>query len=100
MMGYDVLSVGEGAKALELYQQQGHQIALVITDLTMPHMSGLDLSSALHQMNPHIKVIIATGYQPDAIDQGQNGSGAAIWLQKPIDIDLLRRTIIQLIHTA
>ncbi len=93
MLDYQVFSALAGDEALKLYQQHRHEIALVLTDLTMPQMSGIMLTNALRALNPHVKVIIATGYQPDAVIKSQLQGGEVTWLQKPIDIALLQQTI-------
>ena len=98
MMGYAVTRLTNGAAAIEFYRQHHNTIALVITDLTMPNIGGIALTNALYQMNPAVKVMITTGYQPDDIDKAQIISNNVIWLQKPVNIDLLEHTIAQMLQ--
>ncbi len=100
LIGYRVLDAADGVQAIKLYQQHSDQIALVITDLTMPNMSGIELVVALRELNPTLNVIMMTGYQPDFASKSQLGSGETIWLQKPIPLQLLRQTVRQLIGVA
>ncbi len=60
--GYTVLTAGDGLEALELYEKEGRNISLVILDLVMPGMGGKQCLGRLLQIEPQVKVIIASGY--------------------------------------
>jgi CheY-like chemotaxis protein len=59
-MGHEVMEAGSGAEALELMGRQ--RFDLVITDQSMPRMSGTQLMEAIARDWPDMKVILATGY--------------------------------------
>lgn len=99
VMGYQIVTAPDGGTALKRYQQHRHEIALVITDLTMPQMNGIELTNALRALDPQVKVMIVTGYQPDATTKKQLQGGEVRWLQKPIDINLLLQALTELIET-
>jgi len=61
-LGYRVLLARDGREALEIYRQKQSEIDLVLTDLTMPQMSGLELCHALRRLNPQVKIILSSGY--------------------------------------
>lgn len=60
--GYRVLTASNGKEALEVYKRRGGEIALVILDLIMPHMGGNQCLVGLMELNPAIKVVIASGF--------------------------------------
>ena len=62
MLGYRVISARDGCEALEIYQQKQSEIDLVLTDLTMPQMSGQELCGVLRRINPLVKIIVSSGY--------------------------------------
>lgn len=98
VMGYVVIRMDNGAAAIEFYRQQQHTISLVITDLTMPDISGIELTNALYQINQGVKVILMTGYQPDAVGKEQIISKNVSWLQKPMNAELLEHTIVRMLQ--
>lgn len=57
--GYDVFSTGDGQGALERYR--GTPTDLVITDLLMPDIDGLEIIQRLRQMNPSVRVLAISG---------------------------------------
>ena len=63
-MGYTVLTAGSGEEALAVYRAHGHSVDLAIIDMIMPGMDGEATFDALKAIDPHIKVILSTGYDP------------------------------------
>jgi len=87
--GYSVFLTESGEKALELYRTRGAEIDLVILDLGMPGMGGHQCLRELLQLNPDIKVIIASGYSPDALEDNLLGQGAGAFVGKPYQVENL-----------
>ena len=61
-LGYQVTAAFSGAMALELFQQNGEGYDLVITDESMPGMSGIELAKELAQISPQVPVILCSGH--------------------------------------
>jgi PAS domain S-box-containing protein len=61
-IGFETSTFINPLEALELFRQSGDQFDLVITDLTMPEMSGADLATELHNIRPKVPIILITGY--------------------------------------
>jgi PAS domain S-box-containing protein len=61
-LGHEVIGAPSGEKALEVINEGGSQIDLVIADQVMPGMTGLQLAHAIKALQPHLPVILATGY--------------------------------------
>ncbi|HQP72312.1 MAG TPA: ATP-binding protein, partial [Methanoculleus sp.] len=68
LSGYRVTALQNGQEALEEFSENPHEFDLVITDLTMPGMTGLDLVGKIKEKRPDIPIILCTGYN-DAISQ-------------------------------
>jgi two-component system, cell cycle sensor histidine kinase and response regulator CckA len=78
--GYKILEARNGAEALALYQANQDKIGIVVTDLVMPQMSGVELGEHLNRLNPALSVLYTSGYQDNPI--GREGRNAS-FLQKP-----------------
>lgn len=89
--GYTVLTADDGVPALELFQQQ--PVDLVISDLIMSRMNGIELLRNLKATDPAVPVIIITGYGTldDAIEAIK--LGAEDFIKKPFDINEVIVTI-------
>ena len=61
-LGYNVTSTMNGLEALETFRSRPYQFDLVITDQTMPHMTGEDLSKELMTIRSDIPIILCTGF--------------------------------------
>jgi len=61
-LGYHVTTRSSSIEALELFKAKPDSFDLVITDLTMPNMTGIGLATEMRKIRPDIKVVIATGY--------------------------------------
>ncbi|WP_457572256.1 hybrid sensor histidine kinase/response regulator [Desulfovulcanus sp.] len=63
--GYEVIVAQDGAEALEIYKAKQTSIDLVMLDLAMPRMNGIETLEAIKAINPKVKVIISSGYYAD-----------------------------------
>lgn len=89
--GYLVTTVDSGQKALELIKQK--EYGIVITDLKMPEMSGLDLLLALKEACPDSEVVIITAY--GSIDSAVEAVkfGCYDYIQKPFELEKLKSLV-------
>jgi CheY-like chemotaxis protein len=60
--GYDVSVAADGPEAMHIWEEHGPDIALVLTDLIMPGMSGRDLAHRLRAQRPNINIVFMSGY--------------------------------------
>ena len=94
--GFNVLSAGTGMEALTLFTQQQSEIRLVLTDLMMPQMDGLELARALRQLSPNVPIILSSGLSDNLDDTRQTVlklSGITKVLSKPYTAKVLLSTI-------
>jgi len=93
--GYDVLQAdnGEaGLKKLEELKKSGTRVNLIISDINMPKMNGLEFLKAVKDRNSQFKfipVIILTTEREDTLKRQGKEYGAAGWMTKPFKPDLL-----------
>jgi PAS domain S-box-containing protein len=93
-LGYRVISVSNGIKALEIWQERHDEIQLVLTDLVMPGgMTGKNLVERLLEQNPKLKFISASGYSPDNIGANFALKDGVNFLIKPFQADKLAKII-------
>jgi len=85
-MGYEVLTAKSGKEAIKIYEENKGEIGMVILDMVMPGMGGGETYDKLKDLDPHIKVLLSSGYSIDGeaqeiLDRGCNG-----FIQKPFRI--------------
>jgi CheY-like chemotaxis protein len=81
--GYTVLLADSGLAAIDAFRRHPGEMALVVLDLSMPHMSGEEALPELSKIRPKVKVVISSGYseaETMTLFQGQRVSG---FVQKP-----------------
>ncbi len=89
LAGYVVLAAGDGKEALKLLARE--PVDLVITDLRMPEMDGLELIACLRREHPGLPVIVVSGRETAAEETGKVGSVDCF--TKPFSLDLLCRRV-------
>jgi PAS domain S-box-containing protein len=80
--GYRVLTAADGLEALEVYAREKGRIDLVMLDLTMPRLSGRDTFFKLRELDPDVRVLFASGYSSEQIDDLLRG-GSFGFVRKP-----------------
>jgi two-component system, cell cycle sensor histidine kinase and response regulator CckA len=65
--GYTVRTAASGADALQLFEQHGARLDLLLTDVVMPHMSGRELAERVVGQAPRLKVLFMSGYNDDVM---------------------------------
>lgn len=94
--GFTVLTAGNGEEALDIYGRDKQRIALVILDLIMPTLGGKDCLKKILQIDPHAKVLIASGYSGDASAKECVELGAKGFVAKPFRF----KELLQQVHKA
>ena len=83
--GYNVLTAGDGVEALTTYVKNSSQIRLVVTDVMMPMMDGVNLTRALKKINPDVRIIAASGHTELSHRSDLRALGIETFLIKPFN---------------
>ena len=96
--GYRVLAASNGQEALAIYLANAETIALVLTDLIMPVMGGIQLIRAIKLLDPSLPVIAASGHGDDAYQNDLLPLGVRLFLPKPFDVARILTTLHEALH--
>jgi DNA-binding NtrC family response regulator len=91
MMGHEARTASGGAEALERLRQES--VDLVITDLNMPEMDGMELTKRIKSDAPDMPVIVITGYGTFHTERQVLASGADGYIPKPCTIHRVQETV-------
>ncbi|MBW1703003.1 MAG: PAS domain S-box protein [Deltaproteobacteria bacterium] len=92
-MGYKVLIAKGGKDAIKVYKKNKDEIDMVILDMIMPDMGGGETYDKLKEINPKIKVLLASGYSIDGQASEILGRGCNGFIQKPFQMENLSHKI-------
>ena len=92
-LGYDVTIRTSSIEALELFKAKPDGFDLIITDMTMPHMTGEKLAKEMIRLKPSIPVILCTGFSRSIDEEKIRETGIRAVLSKPFLKQKLAETI-------
>jgi CheY-like chemotaxis protein len=93
LLNYHVLTAANGREALAILEEGATQVDLILSDLVMPEMGGLELCRELRRKKIGVKIIILTGYASDESLAGLQDLSISDYLHKPVDLERLSRSI-------
>lgn len=97
--GHHVIEVGSGSVALEILGDlvfapaAQRRPTVVLSDVRLPHFSGLEILEAVQLTTRRIPVILMSAFGTDRLHQLAHGLGAAVVLDKPFEMDALRDAV-------
>src|SRR5262245_17446038 len=91
--GHEVLTARNGEEALRIYRERHARIDLVLLDLTMPVMGGLECFRKMRVINPLVRVVISSGFSSESSAAEVLSEGAMDYLPKPYDIQALAKVV-------
>lgn len=92
-LGYQVTLCADGLEAVEFYKKSWPGIDLVLVDMVMPRMGGLDAFLAMQAINPSIRAVLCSGYSMSGNTQKMLDAGVKCFIQKPFQVADLSRVI-------
>ena len=96
-LGYDVVGRTSSLAALELFSARPEQFDLVVTDMTMPNMTGIELAQKLLRLKPGIPIILCTGFSETVTPESVKSVGVKDLIMKPFKrhqiAESIRRTL-------
>ncbi len=92
--GYKVIASNDPVKALELFTEQRNVISLVVTDIVMPQLDGIELIRRIRSIEPEVKIIAISGYTKHVAEKnGVEKKEGVSFLQKPFEASELLAAI-------
>jgi len=92
-LGYQTTSMTDSTAALETFRSQPDQYDLVITDMTMPKLTGIQLTEAMREIRTDIDVIICTGFSEQISIERSRELGIQAFIMKPVVMGEMAQTI-------
>jgi PAS domain S-box-containing protein len=92
-LGYRATVMTDGVQALEAFRAASQDFDIVVTDYSMPHMTGIDLARALRTLRSDIPVILVTGLMEELPPERTKAAGIHRVLKKPVTAHELARAI-------
>ncbi len=99
-LGYRVYEAADGLDALSLLRSEDGRIDLVLTDVVMPRMGGMELCQAARAITPGIRFLFSSGYTEDTVHVGFVKKEGVSFLAKPYGIDTLACEVRRILDSA
>jgi two-component system, cell cycle sensor histidine kinase and response regulator CckA len=97
-IGYRVMTASSGKKAVELFRNSPEPIDLVLLDMIMPEISGDEVFEKLMEIDPHVKVLLCSGYSVDGKADELLRKGCLGFIQKPYTIRAISHKIREILE--
>ena len=98
--GYEVLVAKDGEDAVAVHKAHGAEIDLLVSDVVMPRMGGVDLAKALDAAQPGLKVVFMSGYTAETSNQVSEFATKGNFLQKPFHSEELISLVDKIVPVA
>ena len=86
-LGYEVLGANSGADALRMCRERKGKIDLLLADVVMPGMGGLELGTLVAAQQPHTKIVYMSGYTGQSVGRAETFSPNTLFIMKPFTRD-------------
>lgn len=96
--GYAVVTAADGEEALAFFESQPERVDVLVTDLQMPRMSGVDLVTRLRRLRPRLPVIVTSAHPASDQDDQELREHRTARLRKPFPMTALLETLAQLLE--
>lgn len=93
LMGYRVTACSSSTAALQQFMETPEAFDVVVTDYTMPHLTGLELANRIRLLNPSVPIILCSGYAPGISGTQLQAIGRCHMAAKPLEPTRLSRMI-------
>jgi DNA-binding response OmpR family regulator len=92
-LGLDVITAATGNEGLEVFKSKSSDISLVILDLTLPDMPGMEVFNEMRKTPSGVKYLLTSGYSQDMAEIGKDAS----FIQKPYTMTELNKRLVDLL---
>jgi DNA-binding NtrC family response regulator len=98
-LGYKVTARTSSIDGLEAFRANPDIFDLVISDFTMPNMTGMELANELFKLRSDIPIILCTGYSEHINEKKAKRNGICAFAMKPVVLDEIANTIRKVLHS-
>jgi len=95
---FDVLYATDGLEGVEAFRRHQDNIAVVLLDMTMPGMGGVDAMRGIRKIDPDVPILIASGYSDVAIEMLPESEQPDAFVQKPFRAKTLKKALFQVLR--
>ena len=95
-LGYSVVAIDSGLAALDYFEQHPQEFDCLVTDMTMPGMTGVQLARRVLQIRPEFPIVLATGFSELVTKEQALAIGIKTFVMKP----LVKKAIAEAIRQA
>lgn len=92
-LGYDAVGATNSREALDIFRENPDRFDLVITDLTMPNLTGIDFAKELMKIRPGLPIILSTGYSELITEEESKKIGIREFFMKPYSLEQMAQGI-------
>jgi len=92
-LGYVTLTAADGPEALRRLQEDPEAIDLILTDMTMPKMTGIELAHCAHEIRPATRVVLCSGFSDRLQPEHLQAEGIREFVQKPFQISQVAQSL-------
>ena len=96
--GFETDSVSNGSEAFRILVRE--LFDLVITDIRMPGLTGLDILPGIRKLQPEVPIIVITAFGSEEIRDRAMARGATSYLEKPIHFNTLRSLVSEMVYPS
>lgn len=91
--GYMVLPARDGPEAVEIFRERNKEVSLVLIDMMMPGMTGVETFAEMRRISPGIRGVLVSGYDAGGTGREYSSAGFSAFLRKPFRREELGRTV-------
>jgi len=91
-LGYRVLAARDAEEAIEIFRTRDHELDLVLTDVVMPGLTGVEMAEVLKEQRPDMKFLFTSGYTSKELGSSPEAPPEP-FLPKPFSMDELSRSV-------
>jgi signal transduction histidine kinase/CheY-like chemotaxis protein len=99
-IGYQVITAADGQEVIELYHRHKQQIQVVLLDMGLPKVEGWDVIVQLRRDNPHLSIVVTSGYIDPTLKVKMDGAGIDAMIYKPYAIGQIVETLQNVIERS
>jgi DNA-binding response OmpR family regulator len=96
--GYEVFQAENGRRALEIFEAEAQNIDLILLDMTMPVLTGLETLQKIREKDGQLPIILLSGYGEMQVDNLSLDLFNTRFLKKPFKVELLLQNIHEILH--